>query len=181
MNIEYLHYFLDVAKTKSITQAAKLNFISPQGMSRAMSEFEKELGCDLLVRYSNKLCLSAVGEELVPKVAEVVDAYMDLLNEAAEKSQPHPSDSASILFDCQYVGLLAFLPAAAKDYLFSSDGIHFRESENSQIRQHILTYFEERNEEKKKGGGQFSSASRGAALLLQPGAQRRKKRHQRPH
>ena len=39
MNIEYLHYFLDVAKTKSITRAAKLNFISPQGMSRAMNKF----------------------------------------------------------------------------------------------------------------------------------------------
>ena len=45
VNIEYLHYFLDVAKTKSIAQAAKLNFISSQGMSRAMGELEKELGC----------------------------------------------------------------------------------------------------------------------------------------
>lgn len=44
MNIDYLYYFMDVAKTKSITRAAKLNFISPQGMSRAMNEFEKELG-----------------------------------------------------------------------------------------------------------------------------------------
>ena len=70
MNIDYLYYFMDVAKTKSITRAAKLNFISPQGMSRAMNELEKELGCQLLVRFSNKLELSEAGEKIDPIFSE---------------------------------------------------------------------------------------------------------------
>lgn len=141
MNIEYLHYFLDVAKTKSITQAAKLNFISPQGMSRAMGEFEKELGCDLLIRYSNKLELSPVGEALVPDIETVASAYAHLLDAAATQSQARPDDDGSLLFDCQYVGMLAFLPETAQNYLFSTDAVHFRESENSQIRQNILAHY----------------------------------------
>ncbi len=153
MNIEYLHYFLDVAKTKSITQAAKLNFISPQGMSRAMGEFEKELGCDLLIRYSNKLELSPVGEELIEPITRVVDAYSDLIDSAMEKSRPHPSSDRSLVFDCQNIGTLAFLTDSAKSYIFESKNIHFRESDNSQIRQNILAH--RANADKDDGGNPF--------------------------
>lgn len=138
MNIEYLHYFLDVAKTKSITRAAKLNFISPQGMSRAMNELEKELGCQLLIRYSNKLTLSAIGEELVPKAADIIESYAGMLEFAAAKSQLQQVGSHSIQLECQNVAMLAFLTKEAKDYIFESSEIHFRESQNSQIRHDLL-------------------------------------------
>ncbi|WP_180326698.1 LysR family transcriptional regulator [Raoultibacter phocaeensis] len=138
MNIEYLHYFLDVAKTKSITRAAKLNFISPQGMSRAMNELEKELGCELLIRYSNKLVLSPIGEELAPKIADVVDGYTGILEYAAAKSQVQLTGGHSIQLECQNVAMLAFLTQQAKDYIFGCRDIHFRESQNSQIRHDLL-------------------------------------------
>lgn len=140
MNIEYLHYFLDVAKTKSITKAAKLNFISPQGMSRAMGEFEKELGCDLLIRHSNKLEVSPVGKSLVPTVERIVDAYSDLIDAAAEKSNPHSGKRESLVLDAQNIGMLAFLTDKAKRYIVESGKIHFRESDNAQIRQNISTH-----------------------------------------
>ncbi len=138
MNIEYLHYFLDVAKTKSITRAAKLNFISPQGMSRAMNELEKELGCELLIRYSNKLALSPIGEELVPKASDIVDRYAGMLEFAAAKTQVQQVGSHSIQLECQNIAMLAFLTQEAKDYIFESREIHFRESQNSQIRHDLL-------------------------------------------
>lgn len=138
MNIEYLHYFLDVAKTKSITRAAKLNFISPQGMSRAMNELEKEIGCELLIRYSNKLALSPIGEELVPKAAEIIDGYTGMLEYASAKSQLQQVGGHSIQLECQNVAMLAFLTQEAKDYIFESREIHFRESQNSQIRHDLL-------------------------------------------
>ena len=78
MNIDYLYYFMDVAKTKSITRAAKLNFISPQGMSRAMNELEKGLGCQLLVRFSNKLELSEAGEKIEPYISRTIESYSRL-------------------------------------------------------------------------------------------------------
>lgn len=143
MNIEYLHYFLDVAKTKSITQAAKLNFISPQGMSRAMGEFEKELGCSMLIRHSNKLELSALGESLVPAVERVVDAYSELIDTAADKANPHPGINDSLILDSQNIGMLAFLTDEAKRFIVESGKIHFRESDNSQIRQNILAHIDD--------------------------------------
>ncbi len=139
MNIEYLHYFLDVAKTKSITRAAKLNFISPQGMSRAMNELEKELGCELLIRYPNKLALSPVGEELVPKAAEIIDGYAEMLEFAAAKSRVlHAGGGRSVQLECQNIAMLAFLTQEAKDYIFESRDLRFRESQNSQIRRDLL-------------------------------------------
>lgn len=137
LNIDYLGYFLDVAKTKSITRAAKLNFISPQGMSRAMNELEKELGCELFVRYSNKLSLSPIGEELTERAKDIIDRYGDLLRYAAEKTreQERGSDSASLLFSCNNIAMLAFLPQQAKDFIFASPNIHFRENSHTQGRQ----------------------------------------------
>lgn len=147
MNIEYLHYFLDVAKTKSIAQAAKLNFISSQGMSRAMGELEKELGCQLFIRYSNKLALSPIGEGLVGAAERVVSDYSALLDLAAAKSQPEHASCSSILLDCQNVATLAFFTQEAKDYLFGTREIIFRESQNSQIRQGLLANLADRSDD----------------------------------
>ncbi|MDO4290875.1 MAG: LysR family transcriptional regulator [Eggerthellaceae bacterium] len=139
VNIDYLHYFLDVAQTKSITRAAKLNFISPQGMSRAMNELEKELGCDLLIRYSNKLSLSPVGEELVPKIAGIVNDYTKLLDFASLKAQSRDASCDYVQLECQNIAMLCFFPQEAKDYIFESGKVQFREAANPQIRHTLLS------------------------------------------
>lgn len=138
MNIDYLHYFMDVAKTKSITRAAKLNFISPQGMSRAMNELEKELGCQLLVRFSNKLELSEAGEKIEPYISRTIESYSRLLDFATSESHLEQNESRSIMLECQNVAMLAFLTREAKDYVIASDAIHFRECQNTQIRYDLL-------------------------------------------
>ena len=138
MNIDYLYYFMDVAKTKSITRAAKLNFISPQGMSRAMNELEKELGCQLLVRFSNKLELSEAGEKIEPCISRTIESYSRLLDFATSESHLEQNESRSIMLECQNVAMLAFLTREAKDYVIASDAIHFREYQNSQIRYDLL-------------------------------------------
>lgn len=138
MNIDYLYYFMDVAKTKSITRAAKLNFISPQGMSRAMNELEKELGCQLLVRFSNKLELSEAGEKIEPHISRTIESYSRLLDFATSESHLEQNESRSIMLECQNVAMLAFLTREAKDYVIASDAIHFRECQNTQIRYDLL-------------------------------------------
>lgn len=138
MNIEYPHYFLDVAHTKSITQAARLNFISPQGMSRAMNELEKELDCQLLVRYSNKLSLSPLGEELVPLITDITDRYNKMLEYAANSAISDDNQDESLILLCHNIAMLAFLPRTAVDFLFTSKELPFQEATNSKIRQ-IMT------------------------------------------
>lgn len=138
MNIDYLFYFMDVAKTKSITRAAKLNFISPQGMSRAMNELEKELGCQLLVRFSNKLELSEAGEKIEPYILKTIESYSRLLDFATSESHLEQSESHSLILECQNIAMLAFLTQEAKSYVIASDAIHFRECQNAQIRYDLL-------------------------------------------
>lgn len=145
MNIDYLYYFMDVAKTKSITRAAKLNFISPQGMSRAMNELEKELGCQLLVRFSNKLELSEAGEKIAPYISQTIESYSRLLDFATSESHVTQTEDRSILLECQNVAMLAFLTQEAKDYVIASDAIHFRECQNTQIRYDLLASAESPN------------------------------------
>ncbi len=140
MNIEYLHYFLDVAHTKSITKAAKLNFISPQGMSRAMNELEKEFGYQLLIRHANRLELAPLGEDLVGQVQEIVDAYTNMLGSIAARAFSDESSGRELQLECQNIAMLALFPHKVQDYILHSHQTNFRESQNSQIRQTILGY-----------------------------------------
>ncbi len=140
MNIEYLHYFLDVAHTKSITKAAKLNFISPQGMSRAMNELEKSLGYQLLIRHANRLELAPLGEELVGEIQGIVDAYSNMLNSIAARAFAGEASGRELQLECQNVAMLALFPPRVQDYILHSHQTNFRESQNSQIRQTILAH-----------------------------------------
>ena len=113
MNIDYLRYFLDVADTQSITQAAKLNFISPQGMSRAMSELEKELDCTLLERYPNKLMVSRAGQSLIPDAKRAVRSYKEFRAHALEISRQEKGKVGggnAIELLCQRISSLCFFP-----------------------------------------------------------------------
>lgn len=55
MNIQYLNYFLRLAKTRNInTAAADLN-MSSQGLMKAVARMEEELGCRLFERTAHGL------------------------------------------------------------------------------------------------------------------------------
>ena len=65
MQTDYLRYFIDVVTLGSMSAAAKRNYMSPQGISRAISVLEHELGCPLFQRDSNKVTLTPYGERLL--------------------------------------------------------------------------------------------------------------------
>ena len=134
MNIDYLRYFLDVTDKQSITQAAKLNFISPQGMSRAMSELEKELDCKLLERYPNKLMLSRAGLNLIPDASDVVKSYMAFKAHALELSRQEKGKAGTSAIEllCQRIGSLCFFPPAAMKLVTSKNSrLVYREMDNA--------------------------------------------------
>ena len=136
MNIDYLRYYLDVAETKSITHAARLNFISPQGMSRAMNELEKELDCKLLVRYSNKLAISEQGEALIPVAKKVVEQYDQLADYAIElgASNDESDEDNRIYLLCQAICGLCFIPPQTVSLLDRLDSpLVYREMTNDEI------------------------------------------------
>lgn len=55
MNQRQLQYFLEVYNRKSVSQAAKALFISPQGISKTIASLEAELGVELFIHKSNHI------------------------------------------------------------------------------------------------------------------------------
>lgn len=75
MHIDYLYYFLDVAKTSSISKSAANYYMSQQGLSRAIRTLEEEFNIILLERKSNTIKLTSAGEDFVIYAQNVTDAY----------------------------------------------------------------------------------------------------------
>ena len=78
MQTDYLRYFVDVATLGSMSSAAKKNFMSPQGISRAITSLEAELGCELFKRDSNRVTLTQFGERVLADAHELLNREMQL-------------------------------------------------------------------------------------------------------
>lgn len=62
MHIEYLKYYVDFCKTKSISKTAEKFFMTPQGVSRALHQLEDEFGASFFIRKGNQTALTDAGE-----------------------------------------------------------------------------------------------------------------------
>lgn len=69
-NLEYYKVFYHVAKTGSLTQAAKLLSISQPAVSQSIRLLEEQLSARLFHRLSKGVCLTAEGELLYSYVAK---------------------------------------------------------------------------------------------------------------
>lgn len=115
MQTDYLRYFIDVAALGSMNAAAKKNFMSPQGISRAISSLESELGCELFQRDSNKVTLTPFGEKVLEDAGGVIDqenrlrrSVIELQSERVKnRSLRFTCYSSPIFFDTSF-----FFPAA---------------------------------------------------------------------
>lgn len=83
MRIEYLEYFLEVAKTGSISQAAKKLYISQQGLSRIIQTVEQHFEIQLFDRNNNILALTTEGQRFAKEATKVINAYKHLQLTAA--------------------------------------------------------------------------------------------------
>lgn len=75
MQIEHLYYFLNVARTLSISQSAKDLYISPQGLSQAIKSLEKEYNIELFARTKRGLVLTDEGNKFADCVNEFLKSY----------------------------------------------------------------------------------------------------------
>lgn len=65
MDLRHLRYFVAVAENELVTRAAQHLRVSQPPLSRAIREFESELGVDLFRRQKQRLTLTAVGAALL--------------------------------------------------------------------------------------------------------------------
>ncbi len=119
MHIESLRYFIELARAGSFYGAAKNTFISQQGLNKAVSSLESELGYKLVERSHRGVRLTGEGEVLLRYARRIVDSY-DLMTESLvsmhlespERDEPinlHVSYYAAqtAAANTSYVGMLA--------------------------------------------------------------------------
>ena len=93
MKIEDLHYFICVGETGSITKAAQKHFMTQQGLSRIISNMERELCAKLLVRNNNRIRLTPAGEQVMAGAREIETAYWKMMASLSRVNQMESGES----------------------------------------------------------------------------------------
>lgn len=81
MELEQLRAFLEVAQCKSFTAAANRLFVSHSTVSRAVSALEAELGVSLIDRGNRVFGLTAAGQRLSERAAELLSLADEIADE----------------------------------------------------------------------------------------------------
>lgn len=83
MNIEYLKYFVELAKIQHYGKAAKELNISQPGLSHAIKALEEEYGVPLFQKEGRNISLSYYGKELMKDAEEILGTYLRMEERAA--------------------------------------------------------------------------------------------------
>lgn len=78
MKIERFEYFVEVARTGSITAAARRCYISQTALCQQMDALEQELGAKLLNRTKTGTTLTDAGEKLLPRAQTLLQEYQEI-------------------------------------------------------------------------------------------------------
>lgn len=97
MNIKNLEYFKTICDCKSIAKAAKVLYLTPQGLSRIIKSIESEFETQLLIRTVSGIQLTETGQYLYEKIPEVLHSYESIRNEilSIERNKHHEIDLIS--------------------------------------------------------------------------------------
>lgn len=88
MELLQLRYFVTVAQTLNISQAAKRHLIPQPAMSKTISKLEKELGVSLFDRYKNRLSLTDEGKAFYKTVSRSLNAIDDSVAQISNADAP---------------------------------------------------------------------------------------------
>lgn len=75
MEIKHLKYFVDVARLKSFSKAAQVNFVSQSTISKVIRDLETDLSTPLFHRSSKYVELTDAGERLFLQAAKIVEMF----------------------------------------------------------------------------------------------------------
>ncbi|WP_249593892.1 LysR family transcriptional regulator [Peribacillus frigoritolerans] len=82
MNLEQLQYLVEIAKHRSITNAAEKLFVSPPAISKSISNLEKELGLIIFRRSKTGMVPTEQGKPVIKKAYEVIKKLNEFQEEA---------------------------------------------------------------------------------------------------
>ncbi len=87
MQIKQLEYFVEVANSSSINQAAQKLYISQQALSASLTAFEKELGYPILLRSKQGVELTSRGKQILIEAEDILHTVQKwfLLSDSSQK------------------------------------------------------------------------------------------------
>lgn len=129
MTFQQLQYLQEVARTGSISGAAKNLFLAQSSVSASISNLEKELGYPIFVRGKKGVIPTAQGAEVIEQASRICDSYRLMEEIGRAKSKKHIRISAPMIepLDEAFVELVAKY-AGNEDVIFSAASFSFDES-----------------------------------------------------
>lgn len=77
-NMSFLRYFFSAGQSKSISKAAKENFVSQSAISQAITKLEVGLGKQLITHEKNRFQLTADGMLLLDKCKQIFTVFSEI-------------------------------------------------------------------------------------------------------
>lgn len=102
MQIDTLRYFTELARVGSFYGAAKNVFISQQGLNKAISSLEAELGVKLVERESRGVRLTSSGEVFLEHAERLLYEYSDTLKDLYEQHTTSSVHDARLVIHMTY-------------------------------------------------------------------------------
>ena len=96
MTLNQLRYFCNAARCHSITQAAKMMFVTQPAISIAIRDLEKEFSITLFSYTNNRLELTLEGEQFYAKASALLEACDEMQLQFQDKSRRRPTVSLGI-------------------------------------------------------------------------------------
>lgn len=110
-NLTFLLYFFSAGQAKSISVAAKENFVSQSAISQAISKLEIAFGRQLITHEKNKFQLTSEGLILLEKCKAVFQALTEIDDAFHETEGVY---KGKFSFACTHSFALSFLPPYLK-------------------------------------------------------------------
>ena len=95
MTIQNLRYIIEIASTRSFSQAARNLFISQSALSASVKDAEQELGIVIFQRSNRGVSLTPAGEDCLKYCKEIVERADYLLNKYKSYAEQHMYFSVS--------------------------------------------------------------------------------------
>ena len=115
MQIQTLRYFIELSRQGSFYAAAKTLLISQQGLNKAITSLESELGCELVERSRRGVRLTRRGEMLLARAERIVAEADELERELVVQDMAEAPDGRPISLHVSFYS--AQIAAANLDYV----------------------------------------------------------------
>jgi len=104
VQIESLRYFIELARAGSFYGAAKNTFLSQQGLNKAVTSLESELGVRLVERSRRGVRLTSEGEAFLQHAQRIVADYDLMVEDLVAKRMQSPEGEDPITVHVSYYG-----------------------------------------------------------------------------